>query len=139
LDRKPGLPGFFYFCEDCLMRHSLLKPRAAGMLALAILAGCSGGSILPFLGSDAPEITRKPANATEYRCPGGTTLYVRNIEGGVWLIAPDRELRLDRKADGRYGYGRVELDIDKDRLDLIDPPSNQVNCQRVGGTAAPRL
>ena len=93
------------------------------------LAGCGGG-VLPYFGGEAPEINRKPVNATEYHCPGGTTLYVRSIEGGVWLIAPDRELRLDRKAEGRYAYGRVELDIDKNRLDLIDPPSNQVNCQR---------
>ena len=60
-------------------------------------------------------------------------MYVRQLEGGaVWLIAPDREIRLDKKAEGRYGFGRVELDIDKDRLDLIDPPTNRVNCKRAG-------
>ena len=46
---------------------------------------------------------------------------------------------LDKKAEGRYAFGRVELDMDKDRLDLIDPPSNQVNCKPVGGTTSPRL
>ena len=109
------------------------------LLALA-LAGC--GSALPFFGGETPEANRKPANATEYRCEGGVSLYVRQLDAGaVWLIAPDREIRLDRKAEGRWGFGPVELDIDKDRLDLIDPPTNRVNCQRVGGTAAnnPRL
>jgi len=109
--------------------------RAASTIALLILslAGCSGGSVMPFFGGDTPEASRKPANATEYRCEGGVALYVRPLEGGaVWLIAPDREIRLDKKAEGRYVFGRVELDIDKDRLDLIDPPTNRVNCKRAG-------
>ena len=106
--------------------------RAVTLLTFA-LAGCGGGSGLPFLGGETPEISRKPANAAEYRCAGGVSLYVRQLDGGaVWLIAPDREIRLDKKAEGRYGFGRVELDIDKDRLDLIDPPTNQVNCKRAG-------
>ena len=69
-------------------------------------------------------------------------MYVRQLDAGaVWLIAPDRESAWTRKPTGRWSYGRVELDIDKDRLDLIDPPTNRVNCQRVGGTAGsnPRL
>jgi hypothetical protein len=137
LDRKPGSPGFFYFCED---KGMLRAACAVTLLALA-LAGC-GGSALPFFGGETPEASRKPANAIEYRCEGGVSLYVRQLDAGaVWLIAPDREIRLDKKAEGRWGFGPVELDIDKDRLDLIDPPTNRVNCQRVGGTAGnnPRL
>jgi hypothetical protein len=138
LDRKPGSPGFFYFCED---KGMFRAPRVLVLLVLA-LAGCSGGNLIPFFGGEAPEASRKPANATEYRCEGGVSLYVRQLDGGaVWLIAPDREIRLNKKAEGRYVYERVELDIDKDRLDLIDPPTNRVDCKRVGGTAAssPRL
>jgi hypothetical protein len=105
----------------------------------AALAGCGAGSVLPFFGGETPETSRRPANATEYRCEGGVTLYVRQLEGAIWLIAPDREIRLDKKAEGRYAFGRVELDMDKDRLDLIDPPSNQVNCRPVGATTSPRL
>jgi hypothetical protein len=129
MDRKPGSPGFFHFCED----KGMLRPACAAALLAFALAGCSGGSVIPFFGGEAPETSRKPANATEYRCEGGVSLYVRQLEGGaVWLIAPDREIRLDRKAEGRWGFGRVELDIDKDRLDLIDPPTNRVNCKRAG-------
>jgi len=129
LDRKPGSPGFFYFCED----KGMVRATCAVTLLGFALAGCSGGSVLPFFGGETPEASRKPANATEYRCEGGVPLYVRNLEGGaVWLIAPDREIRLDKKAEGRYGFGRVELDIDKDRLDLIDPPTNRVDCKRAG-------
>ena len=94
------------------------------MLALAtiLLAGCGGGSLLPYGIGGTTELSRKPANATEYRCDGGKAFYVRNLDAdAVWLIAPDREIRLNKKAEGRYVYERVELDIDKDRLDLIDP------------------
>jgi len=85
--------------------------------------------VWPFGESETPEISRKPANATEYRCEGGATLYLRRLDGGgLWLFAPDRELRLDRKAEGRYGYGRVELTLDKDRLDFTDPPAATITC-----------
>jgi hypothetical protein len=111
----------------------MVRATCAVTLLTFALAGCGGGSVLPFFGGETPEASRKPANATEYRCPDGVALYVRNLEGGaVWLIAPDREIRLDKKAEGRYGFGRVELDIDKDRLDLIDPPTNRVDCKRAG-------
>lgn len=104
--------------------------RTSALLAFA-LAGCGG--VVPFFTGDTPEVSRKPANATEYRCEGGVSLYIRQLDGGaVWMIAPDREIRLDKKAEGRWGFGRVELDIDKDRLDLIDPPTNRVNCKRAG-------
>lgn len=110
----------------------MARAACAVTLLTFALAGC-GGSALPFFGGETPEASRKPANATEYRCPGDVSLYVRQLAGGaVMLIAPDRELRLDKKAEGRWGYGRVELDIDKDRLDLIDPPTNRVNCKRAG-------
>jgi len=112
---------------------------AIALLTIA-LAGCGGSSLIPFFGGETPEASRKPANAVEYRCEGGAVVYVRQLDGNaIWLIAPDREIRLDKKAEGRYVFGRVELDMDKDRLDLIDPPTNQVNCKRVGATAAPRL
>ena len=109
----------------------------AGVLLAAALSGCGGGASALFFGGDAPEISRKPPNSTEYRCDGGAVLYLRRQgNDSVWLIAPDREIRLDKKPSGRYAFGRVELDIDGDRIDLIDPPVNQVNCKRTD--AAPK-
>ena len=109
--------------------------RHFSFLLLPLLAGCS--SLWPFGDGEVKENSRKPANAVEYRCDGGATLYLRNMDANsVWLIAPDREIRLNKKAEGRYGIGRVELDVDADRIDLIDPPTNQVNCKRVGGAPA---
>ncbi len=97
------------------------------------LAGCGGVSLWPFGSSGTEEVSRKPANATEYRCDEGKAFYVRNEDAGsVWLIAPDREIRLDRQAGGRYGIGRVELALAGDKAELTDPPARFANCKRAG-------
>ena len=105
----------------------------APALLSAALAGCGGtaSGLWPF-GGEGAELSRKPANAAEYRCDGGATLYVRTLDqNAVWLIAPDREIRLDRKAEGRYGFGRVELGFGKETMELTDPPVTYTNCKRV--------
>ena len=111
-----------------------MKRRAAtALLALfaLTLAGCGSVSLWPFGASETSENSRKPANATEYRCDGAKTFYVRSLDGGaVWLIAPDREIRLDKQADGRYGVGRVLLEISGDGATLTDPPAVFAGCKR---------
>jgi hypothetical protein len=116
------------------------RPRFAALpwalpLALA-LAGCgsmSVSSLWPFGDSEIQEKDRRPANATEYRCSDGKAFYVRNLEGGaVWLIAPDRDVRLEKLSDGRYGVGRVSLELSANEATLTDPPSMYVNCKRAG-------
>ena len=90
-------------------------------------------NLWPFGESETTERSRKPANATEYRCADAKGFYVRNLDGGaVWLIAPDREIRLDKQGDGRYGTGRVNLEISGADATLIDPPAQFVNCKRAG-------
>jgi hypothetical protein len=98
---------------------------------LLLLAGCSSVSLWPFGDGETRENSRKPANATEYRCDGGRAFYVRNLDGGaVWLIAPDREIRLEKQAEGRYGVGRVLLEIAGEAATLTDPPAQFSNCKR---------
>jgi hypothetical protein len=98
-----------------------------------LLSGCGGASLWPFGDSETKENARKPANSTEYRCGDNRTFYVRPLDAGaVWLIAPDREIRLDKQADGRYGVGRVILEIGGDGATLTDPPSVFMNCKRAG-------
>src|SRR5258706_2944873 len=96
------------------------------------LTGCGGiSSLWPFGESGATEIARKPANSVEYRCDGNRVFYVRNIDGGaVWLYAPDREIRLEKKAEGRWGVGRVELEITAQAATLIDPPRQFTGCKK---------
>jgi hypothetical protein len=114
-----------------MSRHFLLLPAC-------LLAGCGSfsmpslDSLNPFT-SEVSEKSRKPDNSTEYRCADGKVFYVRNLEGGaVWLMAPDRDIRLPRQADGRYGTGRVALDIAGAEATLTDPPAVYSSCKRAG-------
>ena len=114
------------------------KFARAALLALApvVLAGCGGASLWP-LGGGGSERSRVPANATEYRCAGGKGFYVRNLDAGaVWLIAPDREIRLDKlpgAESGRYGAGKVVLEISGNDAMLFDPPAQFAGCKRATG------
>lgn len=114
-------------------RRPTAQPRArlAVLLVAGLLAGCGGTSLWPFGEPTAKEVSRKPADATEYACGGGRGFYVRSLDAtSVWLIAPDREIRLDKKADGRWAFGRVELDISGDTATLTDPPNVMAGCKR---------
>ncbi len=113
-------------------RRAVLAPLAAA----ALLAGCGGisaGDLWPFGGSESQEKDRRPANAVEYRCGDGKHFFVRNLEGGaLWLMLPDRDVRLEKLPDGRYGVGRVTLDLNDNEATLADPPSVYANCKRAG-------
>jgi hypothetical protein len=102
-------------------------------LASLLLAGCGGMSMnmWPFGPGGPAENSRTPVNAAEYQCDGGKRFWVRQMEGGaVWLIAPDRELRLAKAgAEGRYAAGRVSLQLDGSKAVLVDPPGEFTNCK----------
>jgi hypothetical protein len=102
--------------------------------AFLLLAACSTvKDLLPFGEKESTELDRRPANATEYVCQGGKRFYVRNLEAGaVWLIAPDREIRLEKLAGGetRYGSGRTVLEISGPDAMLADPPAQFAGCRR---------
>jgi hypothetical protein len=91
----------------------------AGLACAVLLAGCGEINVkkyLPFGNDTVQERSRSPANAAEYLCAAGKRIYVRNLEGGaaVWLILPERELRLDRlgaDTSTRYGKGNITLDL----------------------------
>ena len=104
------------------------------LFAAALLAGCGGVSLWPFGSSGATDISRKPANATEYQCEGHKVFYVRSLDAGaVWLIAPDREIRLEKPAgapDSVYTAGKVRLEIAGQGATLLDPPAQFLGCKR---------
>lgn len=100
-----------------------------------LLAGCDGGmSLWPFGSSGGSEISRKPADATEYQCEGGKLFYVRNLDAGaVWLIAPDRQIRLEKPAaekDAVYVAGKIRLELTAQGATLLDPPAQFAGCKR---------
>ena len=83
----------------------------------------------PFGGGDT-ELSRTPPNATEYKCDAGKGFWVRNLDGGdVWLIAPDREIRLAKRRDG-WSAGRTRLDLSEENATLFDPPTTYTGCKR---------
>jgi hypothetical protein len=103
--------------------------------AFVLVAGCSTPSLsLPYFGEPrGEERDRRPANATEYGCEGNRKFYVRNLDGGaVWLIAPDREIRLEKLSEGRWGVGRVVLELSGSEARLTDPPAQFAGCKRAG-------
>lgn len=114
------------------MTNRALTPICFGLAAA--LSGCGGISLWPFGESGSTELSRKPANATEYLCTSGKGFYVRNLDGNaVWLIAPDREIRLEKPAgtkDMVYVAGKVRLEITAQNATLLDPPAQFVGCKR---------
>ena len=103
--------------------------KVVALAGISLLAGCGEINVkkyLPFGGdSTIQERPRTPANATEYQCAGGKRIYLRTLEGGaaVWLILPEREVRLDRiGAEGstRYSKGNTVLEITGSEARLND-------------------
>jgi membrane-bound inhibitor of C-type lysozyme len=117
-----------------------MTPGRAGaaVILAATLAGCGGGGmkLWPFGEPSAKEVSRKPANAAEYHCESAKVFYVRDLEAGaVWLIAPDREIRLQRPAGATgtvYESGKVRLEIRGQEATLLDPPAQFAGCKRAG-------
>jgi membrane-bound inhibitor of C-type lysozyme len=84
-------------------------------------------NLWPFGGeSKVVERSRAPANATEYRCDGGKGFYLRTLEGGtaVWLIYPDRQVRLEKQTGTgtRYTNGVATLRMEEAGASLTDGP-----------------
>ena len=106
----------------------------AAIFLSAVLAGCGGINLWPFGEPRATEASRKPSDATEYRCEGGKLFYVRNLDAGaVWLIAPDRQIRLEKPAaetGAVYIAGKVRLEITAQGATLLDPPAQFLGCKR---------
>lgn len=111
-----------------------MKGILNGIALCGLLAGCGAMDLVGLGGSSTPEAAQRPANATEYRCAGGIGFWLRPLEGGaMWLIAPDRELRVDavKGATGaRYAVGRVELTLNGEAAELIDPPTKFTACKK---------
>jgi hypothetical protein len=105
----------------------------AALLLGTLLSGCGGVDLWPF-GSSGTELSREPSDATKYQCEGGKTFYVRNLDGGaVWLIAPDRQIRLDRPAGEKnavYATGKIRLELNAQGATLLDPPAQFLGCKR---------
>lgn len=119
-----------------------MMTTAAALAVALLLTGCGDLNVkkyLPFGGdSTIQERPRTPANAVEYQCAGNKRFFLRTLEGGaaVWLILPERELRLDRLGAGegtRYSKGNTVLDLGGTEATLSDGASVAfTGCKTVG-------
>jgi hypothetical protein len=106
---------------------------------LLTAAACSSvDKYNPFSEEKAAE-AYKPANATEYLCEGSKRFFVRTLakENAVWLIYPDREVRLEAAGEGsnRYTNSVAVLEINGEASSLSDGPNiNYSGCKAVGTT-----
>lgn len=95
---------------------------AALCAAVLVTAGCSTPSWMPFRSEEGRVVV--PENAVQYQCEGNRRFYLRTLgEGAVWLILPDREVRLDRRGGGRtFGNGVSTLTLEGDGAEFNDGP-----------------
>jgi hypothetical protein len=121
------------------------KLIVAVLVSTTLLAGCGEMKmkVWPFGNDTIQERSRAPSNATEYLCAAGKRMYVRTLEGGaaVWLILPERELRLDRlgaENSTRYGKGNITLDLNGNMAAIKDGNTiPYLDCKTGGGEPPP--
>jgi membrane-bound inhibitor of C-type lysozyme len=105
----------------------------ASVAAVTVLSACSSVSNLwPFGGSGDKYVgrDRTPPNSTAYQCTSGKRFYVRKLEdGAVWLILPDREVRLARDSDSRYSNGITVLEFSGSEASLSEGPAASNGCK----------
>ena len=118
--------------------RSLISPAAprsvlAGVLGSLLLAGCSmpAMNIWPFNGDSDTGTVYVPPNATQYQCNSGASFYLRKLaDGNMWVIYPDRQIRLDKQGDDKhFSNGIATLEFDGAIASLRDGPAiNYSNC-----------
>ncbi|PKO59427.1 MAG: hypothetical protein CVU24_15360 [Betaproteobacteria bacterium HGW-Betaproteobacteria-18] len=106
----------------------LLRTSSLTLLLIALSACSSVDKYNPFSEEKVPE-AYKPANATEYLCEGNKRFFVRTLakEDAVWLIYPDREVRLEKIEDGRYSNSVAFLKINGNEASLKEGSAIEYN------------
>lgn len=106
------------------MMTNFFKQAVLVTFLVTLLAACGSMSLSNPFGAKDKELSRVPANATEYRCEDNQYFYVRMLNSGAdaWLIYPDHEVNLTRSAGSttRYTSGIITLDLNAENTTLND-------------------
>lgn len=111
----------------------------AGAAVALLLSACGDMSLKkynPFGGDPVQERSRTPANATEFQCTAGKRIYVRTLDAGeaVWLILPERELRVDRVGSTtRYSKGNTVLELNGNNATVSEGAAMTYTACKAGG------
>jgi hypothetical protein len=103
-----------------------------GLAALLLTLG--GCSMVERLWSSGPrELPRVRDGAIDFRCDANRALTVRpDGAAAAWLVMPDREVRLDSVAPGRFANGRSTLTLRDGEATLEEGGATTfANCKRV--------
>ncbi len=113
------------------MMFRFARTSLAAALGLSLAAcGSFNVNLWPFGGEKHQDRSKAPANATAYQCAGGKNFYVRNLEdGAVWLMLPDREVRLSKTGEARFANGAAVLDLSAGAATLADGPTTLKDCK----------
>lgn len=114
--------------------HSISVPLFALTVLSSLTGGCGGVNLWPFGSSEKPAVRASPAGATEYRCVGNKRFFIRMTgNDSLWLIYPDREIRLERgdKQTNRYSNGIASLELGETATLNDGPVIAYTGCQAV--------
>lgn len=113
------------------MKTGFTRAAVAAMALLSLSACSSVSNLWPFGGEKYQDRSKAPPNSTAYQCAGGKRFYVRNLEDGaaVWLILPDREVRLDKAGASRYSNGVAVLELSGGAANLSEGPATLKDCK----------
>jgi membrane-bound inhibitor of C-type lysozyme len=101
----------------------MLKLGSACLLSsLLLLSACSSFRVPNPFDTSTKELSKSPANATEYVCESNKRFFVRMLNNGndAWLIYPDHEVNLPKNEGNRYTSGAITLVLDGAEATLND-------------------
>jgi membrane-bound inhibitor of C-type lysozyme len=101
----------------------MLKLKSVVLLSsLLLVVACSSFRVPNPFDTSTKEISKAPADATEYICEGNKRFYVRMLNKGndAWLIYPDHEVNLPKNEGNRYTSGAITLDLNDNGATLND-------------------
>ncbi|WP_137719726.1 hypothetical protein [Methylobacillus flagellatus] len=114
----------------------LLNSISISLVAALLLSACGTvKSLNPFKEERINPDPVAPANSITYQCEQFKRFYLRKLDkesNAVWLILPDRELRLERTGTDLYSNGIAVLNTSPEAGSLSDGALRYTGCKIAG-------